>query len=521
MFQIAHSHQNAAVLPRLANWALTVGLIICSSGCRSDRLPTPEEQLAKAIQAATSNNAMWYRFTLEAEYQGNPFKIDQMVTCTRSVISGGSLGQSPDSVISEAHPMTAAAQMLDGSQVLVRIPNMCSRYRKYERLREFDDPKYRGNPNDIGTWGYRPGWKSRGPYAVLPLVIWSDKLPKPSRIESYVAREYYAQPTARIQNPKGLLDLWPVGKYPRNYLAVLKQETALPRYPNPLINPALNPNGRGGGRDGRYHGKGETYGAFTIVPVDNFNTWVQRYGDLAREYRRRSEKDEALPDTRGIILTDSWTEPKLLEADATFVHPRFAAYHDRNPQFPSLEAEKSFVTSNCVAQAVGGLMLGKPGMSDFPYDAADWGSDVPDRVRVGIYEGARSVMRTKYAGKQARQRNCNAQLSKLRAFDIIDGRLDASKALPGMIVYRKWYGESDGWKGQAFSNSFIASGAIEPNGNIHRLRINGVDLQYPLEGARRDDWYPVIFEDKKSGEWFQVITYGDGFFGGEGENNGF
>ena len=511
-----------AIVRRFLACVMLTSIVVTSSSCHSRRLPTTQEELAQAVAAATGKNAMWYRFTFEANYRGTPFKIDQMVTCIRSVISGGSLGQSPDSVISEARPMTAAVQMADGSQVLVRIPNMCDRYRKYERLREFDDPKQQHNPNDFGTWGYMPGWKSHGPHPVLPLVIWSDKLPKPDRSESYVAREYYQQPGARIRNPEGFVELWPAGKYPQNYLAVLKQETALPRYPNPMINPALDPNGRGGARDGRYHGQGETYGAITIVPVVNFNAFVRQYADLAREYRRRSGTNEPMPDTKGITLTDSWTEPKPLDADPTFVHPRFAAYRDRNPEFPSLEAEKSFVTSECVAKAVGGLMLGEPGMSELPYDAADWGSDVPDRVRMGIYEGARPDMRAKYAGKQARQRNCYAQLAKLKSFEIVDGRLDATQALPGVIVYRKWFGELVGMKKRAFSKAFLASGTIDPLGNVFRLRLAGINLDYPLNGPKRDQsYYPVIFEDKKTSQWFQVATYGDVFFTGQGENNQF
>ena len=473
--------------------------------------------MVQAIKAATGKNAMWYRFRFQAEYAGKPFEIDQMVTCTRSVISGGSLGQSPDAVFLEAQPMSAAAQMADGSQVLVRIPNMCGRYRRYERLPSPDD-RY---PTFRGVWGYKPGWKSQGSHSVLPLVIWSDKLPRPDRIESYVARGYYDQDEARIKNPKGVLDLWPVGKYPQNYLAVLKQANLLPRYPNPMINPALDPRGPGKGRDGRYHGKGDTYGAFTLVPVANFNAWLRDYADLAREYRRRKSANESLPDTKGLTLTDSWNEPKPLEPDPDFSHPRFAAYRDRNPSFASLEAEKSFVTSACVSEAVGGLMLGKPGLSELPLDADDWGSDIPDRVRLRLYEGARPDMRERYFGKQDRLRNCYARLDKLKSFDIVDGRLDASRALSGVIVYHKWYGEPVVSKTPAFSKAFVTSGAVDPAINMHRLRLRGQAVDYQIEGPRRSDWYPVILEDKNDGAWLQVAAYGDVFFAGRGENNDF
>lgn len=487
-------------------------------GCGPNRVPLPQENLAQAVAVATGKNAMWYRFTFEAEYSGRPLKIDQMVTCVRSVVSGGSLGQSPDSVILEAQPMSAAAQMYDGSQVLIRIPDMCSRLRKYERIASPDD-RY---PTFRGVWGYKPGWKSQGSLSVLPLVIWSDKVPRPDRIESYVARGYYDQEEARIKNPKGVLDLWPAGKYPQNYLAVLKQANALPRYPNPMINPGLDQRGPGKGRDGRYHGTGETYGAFTLVPVTNFNAWVRDFAALARDYRRSKMANASPPETKGLTLTDSWNEPKPLDPDPRFIHPRFAAYRDRKPSFASLEAEKSFVTSACVSEAVGGLMLGKPGMSDLPYDAEDWGSDVPDRVRLGIYEGARPDMRAKYFGKQALQRNCYAQLGKLKSFDIVGGRLDASRALPGVIVYRKWFGEAVGLKKRAFSKSFMNSGVIGPIGNAFRFQVAGTVLEHPLNGPKRDQsYYPMIFEDKKTKRWFQVATYGDAFFSGKNENSQF
>lgn len=487
------------------------------NGCGNPPPPDPHEAMDQVIKAATDKNTMWYRFRFQAEYAGKPFEIDQMVTCVRSVVSGGSLGQSPGSVVLESQPMSAAARMADGSQVLVRIPNMCSRYRKYERLPSSDDryPKFRG------VWGYKPGWKSRGPFSVLPLVIWSDKLPRPDRIESYVARGYYDQDEARMKNPKGILDLWPMGKYPHNYLAVLKQINPLPRYPNPMINPALDPRGPGNGRDGRYHGKGDSYGAFTLVPVANFNAWVRDYADLAREFRRRKSAHEALPDTKGLTLTETWNEPKPLESDPSFNHPQFAAYRDRNPGFASLEAEKSFITSACVSEAVGGLMLGKPGLSDLPYDAEDWGSDVPDRVRLAIYEGARPDMRAKYFGKQALQRNCYAQLGKLKSFDIVDGRLDASRAMPGVIVYHRWYGQPVVSKTPAFSKMFAGSGAVDPATNTHRLRLRGQALDYQIEGPRRSVWRPVIFEDKNDDAWLQVAAYGDVFFAGRGENNDF
>ena len=493
---------------------LLVGSALAFVSCGSSRENSPQQDLAQEVSAATSKNAMWYRFKFIAEYEGVSFTIDQMVVCKRSVIPGGSLGQSPDSVLIQGQPLSIAARMIDGSQVLVRVPEMCNRYRNYERLPSPDD-RY---PNFQGVWGYKSGWKSRGPHAVIPLVIWSDKMPKPDRIESYVSPEYFVQGQARIRNPHGSVDLWPVGKYPPNYLAVLQQKAALPRYPNPMINPALDPNGRGGGSDGRYHGVGDTYGAITIVPVVNFNQFVERYAGLAREYRQLNAAGRVAFNTGGLTLIPSKQEPKLLQVEHAFFYPKFAVYHDKGAKFHSLEAEKSFVTSKCVSEALGGLMRGVPGNSDLPYDAAEWGSDVPDRVRYRLSEGANADIRAIYFGKQARQRNCFARLGQFKSFDIVEGRLDSSRSLRGVIVYRKWYGASDGWKGQVLGEQFVASGAINPANNVHRLRILGSDVDFPLQGTKRDkSWYPVIFEEKKTGTWFAVSTVGDAFFSARGE----
>ena len=496
----------------------TLALVSCS------RLAPSEKE--NELEAATGDKAMWYRYTFEAEYQGEPFKIDQMVTCVSSIISGGGLGQSPDSVITEARPMSAAAKMADGSQILVRIPNMCGRYRKFEYE---PDEKYPDNPA-AGSWGYKRGWKSRGPHSVIPLVIWSDKMPRPDIIESYVAAEYYQHPDARITNPKGTLDLWPVGQYPKNYKEVLQQEVALPRYPNPFINPALSPNGKGKGRDGQYHGVGDNYAAYTITPVVNYNQWVQKYGQLSKQYGRAKAVGKALPDTQGVFieaLNDRATSAPM-QADGDFTHPRFRAFTgvggggQNYEQFGAIESEPTFVTSDCVGIAFVKLLLGKPNMSTFPLDAKDYGSVMPDLVRVGSSDGKHPDARARHFNREQRERNCQAQLGKMRSFDIINGRLDASRSMPGMIVSRKWHGESERPYLDTFSRSFLASGAIQRVGDIFifRLRIEGVNIDYPLLGRKvYDSPYPVMFEDKNSGQWYIINTTGDSFFIGEGEDS--
>jgi len=488
-------------------WMALAGVVLALSGCWR-RAQTPEQKWEQELKAATGAHSMWYRFTFEAEYQGKPFKIDQMVNCTRSVVSGGSLGQSPDAVISEGHPMSAAARMADGSQVLVRIPNMCPRYRKFVKMKD-------------GGWGTVPGWKSRGPHAVIPLVIWSDKMPKPDRIESYVAKDYYEQRDARIKNPRGFLDLWPVGQYPKNYVAVLKQENALTRYPNPFINPALNPNGRGKGRDGRFHGKGGSFSAYAIVPAVNDNDWIRKWAPV----EEASDAHVLVPRDDVVLIKDT-SKAFFLSPDPAFVHPRYFAYRlPQTGEYNPLSSEPKFVTVRCVSVAVANLQMGLPGMSDLPLDADDIGSEYPDLVRegvTGLNASVNALQRRELAGREQRMRNCYAQLGKLRSFDIINGRLDASHSLPGVIVYHRWIGEAETPGGEPpLSKDFLASGAYVPNGAIYRLRINGSNVDYALGGAKHDEILAPFFEDKKSREWLTIIGGDEVFFFGKQENSGY
>ena len=455
-----------------------------------------------AVESATGPNAMWYRFTFAADYQGQPFKIDQMVNCTRSVISGGSLGQSPDTVINEAHPMTVAAKMPDGSQVLVRVPDLCSRYRKFDK-RE-------------GRWGYRAGWKSRGPHSLIPLVIWSDKLPRPDRIESYVARDYYEDPRARIKNPKGSVDLWPAGHHPKNYAAVLDQKDALPFYPNPWINPARDPNGRGKGRDGRYHGEPQRFAAIYIVPVENEAQWVAKYGKIARE-----SSQPVLVPRSDVVLKPTRSDLPVYRIENTDFSGPFAVYRENilTPFYP-LDAEPGFVTAGCVNESVGNLMLGKPGMSGLPVDADDGGTAWPDQVLnglTGLNADINRLDRRILDGMQGRMRNCYGRLGDLLSFDIIDGHLDASRSVPGSIVYHRWYEKRPG-PSLDMTKSFLDSGVA--SGTSLKFRIGEEKLYYPLFGKDGQKSGLFIVEEKFNKKWF-LVSMETLLFSGNKENSGF
>jgi len=458
------------------------------SGCH--QAPTEEQVAERRLKGATSPTAMWYRFKFEGDYQGHPFKFDQMVYCGRDIIPGGSLGQSPNEVIREAAPMTVAQRMFDGSQILVRVPNMCSRYRKFDRR--------------DGRWTYRPGWKSRGPHSVIPYVVWSDKMPRPDRMESYVAEAYYHDERARIKNPRGSLELWPEGRYPPNYAAVLAQERmALPYYPNPWINP--NQKNGTTGRDGRYHEEPAQFASYFIVPIVNFNDWIERYGPDAA--LAAAKKQAILVPRDDIVLIPSLQPDEPLVAVPTFHHARFVAYkYSTSERGYVLDAEPSFVTADCVLSSATNLMGGRPGMSQFPYDAEDNGTSWPDGLAAGLPgydELAREKMRRVLAGRQGRMRACYKRLDELRSFDVIDGRLATSQSIPGALVYRRWYQARP--KSIPASDTLRASGAID--GMNVRFRVLSSAFDYPLFGQGGHESPSVIVHDKSTNQSYII-----GFF---------
>jgi len=476
------------------------------AGC--NREPTPEEKWEKAVTAATGATAMWYRFTFRAEYQGKAFGFDQMIYCPTQVFSGGRLGQSPSTVMREATPMTIAQKMEDGSQVLVRIPNMCQRYRKFGK-------------NTVGTaYMYYPGWRSSGPHPILPLIIWSDKIPRPERIESYVSSEYYKDPRARIKNPVGALDLWPAGRYPKNYQAIMRQQRALPLYPDPWVNPSLDPARHGGGRDGRYHGKGDRFVSYAIVPIVNYNEWVAKYGGLVKiPFSREAGQPSTSMD--GVFIdAGNYQETAMIEADPSFNHARFRMYRlPQDEQLKALHYEPTFLTSRCVSESLGLLMQGSPGISQFPIDAKDWGSAYPDLVRQRLYEHYASPQHLeRVKNSEARMRNCYAQLGKLKSFDVINRRLDATDAISGAIVYHKWLAESDGWGYIPPSKRFVKSGAVA--GTTFRMRFHDQEFDYALKGSRGELSVNVALEDKGTHQWFYIYS-NNIMFSGETESSGF
>ena len=450
---------------------------LVSGGC--SLLGASDEE--KALQAATNDKAMWYRFTFEAEYQDKPFKIDQVVNCTRSVQSGGSLGQSPDTVIFEGYPRTAAAKMADGSQVLLRIPNMCRRYRAFV-----------SEPNVAGV-RILPGWRSRGPHPVIPMVVWSDRTTNPTRVESYVARGYYAHPQARIKNPKGFLDLWPVGKYPENAAEILKAPEAQPYYPHPWVNPKRDPNGRGKGRDGKYHGN---FASYSIIPID----------DPIEGFKKHAASGNARISNQAQLKSPELKD-KVRE-DENFI---FYGGQSSGDTLRDYAADPSYIPASCVSLAFSRLATGAPGMSDFPYDPEDWASTWPLDVRTPGQNLHTPENIALLNSRQQRMRNCYARLGQLRSFSVVNGHLDDSGALPGAMVYIPLV-ERKNWIKQGLLISPEASGEDRKYNFDARFRIDG------LPGKAIGGWSSeYVIKNKKTGKWYYYnATRGIYGSGGEG-----
>jgi hypothetical protein len=445
----------------------------------------------KQEQAATGPDAMWYRFTFEAEYQGKPFNIDQMVSCQRGVVSGGFLGQSPDTETHEGHPKTAAAKMADGSQILIRIPNMCNQQRAFTK--KPDQPFTR----------FVDGWRSRGPHEIIPLVIWTDNITKPERIEAYVARAYYAHPDARVKAPKGQVELWPLGKYPENYEGVLKQEDVLPFYPHPNVRPKDTE------KYSRYYGKWSQFTTFEITPIsDPIKAWEKYAPDIVKngnELVQKKFKDPGLG--------------KPLYEDENFIVYRELG-HDYVSAY-GVMPDPDYISASCIREGVSYLMGGRPVIMG-PSLAKDTYINIDYRVPgTELYNDteAQRVVRARHQNKL----NCFAALDNLRSHEIIEGRFDASRSLPGLLVYGKW-GQSNSYN--AFPSD---SRALEELGMIEftkdkwgkaqkylRFRIDGIAING--EFGNYGDW--TLIKNKKTGQWYHYLA-SSSLFHGQRESSGF
>lgn len=412
-----------------------------------------DDWLDKAEKAASGPQAMWYRVQFEADYGTQRVKVDQMVTCTTVLISGGFLGQSPNSAVTEAYPKTAGVDLADGSRVVVRVPDMCLRNRAFRTVN--------------GDSRMTRGWEEVGSFDVMPLVIWSERSRDPERMESYISRDYYLHPEARFKNAKGTLTLWEVGRIPENVREILSAPPFEPFSPNPWVNPkklgkaTIEQQLRGNDRDARYHGKGPRYAAYTITEIDSVEEWWAKYLDYAprTEFLRANERNKPEPETD-------------YETKEASVWP--AAYEILG----RLVGDPDFVYADCPNQYIRDLMVGVPRMSDLPFNSQDGGAIISG---ITISENGPYVPDYKdpdYRLRAMQSRACAKRAAQTRTFDIIDGHLDASKAIPGVLVYRKWGDDMD-QGGTAFRIPALFEQGVQvgERPSYFNLRINGISTR--------------------------------------------
>ncbi|HEX8224133.1 MAG TPA: hypothetical protein VF605_09985 [Allosphingosinicella sp.] len=399
-------------------------------------------------------NQMWYRFNFEASYQGRPIRFDQFVACGLETFEGGSFGATPSLTTRTMRPMTVGQRMADGSHVVVRIPDLCLRYRRHETQTD----EIRG--------GRLPGWISPGPFSLLPMVLWNDRRPQTTLVEAYVSEAYYRHPEARLKDPKATVEFMPLGYRPPD------AEKILQRPDEPQYDP--DPRSRAE-REAWKHpdpDRPEQFAAWAIVPISDLNEYAQRFG----------------------------TAP--FAPDPGFRHPRFARYVP--PAAPAgdmpLSLQPEYLDPQFVEACLTGLKAGEPAFSNLPPDPADYHFH---QTKMDLEEDREASARAKARGElrataterrklQAQRRAaCFGRLSELRSLTLGEGALETGEAVPGSLVFRRWGGR----KINEFP--FLRSNGATSREGYPLLRLNGSELAL--------DKNQMILEDRQSGQWYYLM----------------
>ena len=384
-----------------------------------------QDAIAKQRNAelAAGSSAMWYRFVFTANYRGEPFRFDQYVHCGLRTIPGGAFGSAPATTNRAMYPRTVGRRMADGSYVIVRVPDMCSTYRAVDARQLM-----------------QAGWESRGPFAVLPLVIWNDRRPQTTTIEKYVARGYYAQPGARITDPRGSVELMPAGFHPANYEAILAQ----PEFAT--TDPEENTDPRTGKRlSNSYANNSNGMAAFFSVPTADMAAALARLDDDPGKIAREADvagieqltipgDDEVRADIAFIrkYLGVPAGKPAALRpapgpANRDVELFEDSQYYDREP----FSNDPAYLPPGALWRCIADLAAGVPVLSDVPVGRG------PSAGLLNPVWVARALSREKAA--RVRSAAACAALDRLVSYDVRDGRLDAAGAIPGAIVRRQWH----------------------------------------------------------------------------------
>jgi hypothetical protein len=422
----------------------------------------------RAAPAEPPEPSMWYRFKFEATYGGRPVQFDQFVHCGRVRVPGGPLGATPALTTRGMHPETIGAPLADGSHLVLRLPDLCLRHRRYE----INGPYLRG--------GQRlPGWESRGPFSVLPLVIWNDKRPNTTRAESYVSPLYYDQPEARIKSPRGSVEFMPLGYEPPNADAVLAQKNEPLFDSGPKINPAT----------GKPWAMGERpyLSAQVVVPISNMNQYVAELEALKARYPA---------DTKHI-------EHPRMTANYQRPGPRFTSYDwIGHPGYAWKAEHRNYFPAGYVEDCIRDLQEGFPGMSDLPPDTYDHhfyeDRESVERAQEGTAErrakGSFGYTRAEQIEWEFhRRKNCYLHLGQLRSISVDKGRFEATE-LPGAIVYRPWTAKIVGTATDR-PDALRSRGTFSADG-YPVLWLNGGLVPYRGQSS--------IIEDRQTGKWYAV-----------------
>ncbi len=462
-------------MKELAKWRalLCVSVSLALAACGGSM--TPEEKAARekrewaqALADAQSPEAMWYHYTFEGDYQGEPVKLDQMVYCPIRSFSGGSFGQSTPYSIRAQHPMTIAQKMDDGSQVLVRIPDVCQRYRAYKEGE-----------------GFQQGWEAQQTIDAMPYVIWSDAYPKASRIEGYVSPAYYDHPDARLQIVSSQIDLLPVGSHPDDFEDVLRQEHAIPYAPNPWIR-GQDRDGGWMNRGGGYYDADNQFISLYQIPIINMNSYAKQF-KVSR------------PDLKGGYIFDE---------EKGFSDPNIAAYNEASSMAAGDGSDPDNITHDCVISEFEEILGGRPLSTSVPYDRPSPGGIVTPSTEENWHT------------RKQRETNCRSRLAQLQSFEIVDGRFDASRSIPGVAVYHRWGQPGGDWRNPDKERQLKLQTAGLVTSDGYKMAIDGYRFSFPIKEYGDTISTVALFENKKSEQWY-LVRMSKFIFKGKGENNHF
>ena len=489
------SMPNSGMTGRWASVAAMIavaGLLGLAGGCNRSPAEVAEEAKQRNAELGGGPTAMWYRFTFAATYGKQPFRFDQYVLCGLHTVAGGPFGSTPSVTSRSMYPRTTGRRMADGSYIVIRIPDLCDTNRAIDA----------GGVKQVG-------WASRGPFEVLPMVIWNDRRPQTTIVEQYVARGYYKQPGARITNPRGSVELMPVGFHPANYEAVLEQPEWSTTDPDENTDPATGKRFRN-----VYASTGNGLVAFYTVPTVDMATALARFDEppekIAREVDVAGIDDlqtEAVNQT-AIYLREAKRYMGLAENESIVLKPvkgpldeAVSVYQDSERyEVEPFTYDPTYLPPHAIYGCLFNLRSGFPVLSNVPTDQdATAGLLNPRWV-------ARAVVKAK--AWRTRSNAACALLDRLVSYDIRNGRLDAAGAIPGAIVRRQWHQTNEPGKPSLLERAGVAYRfGREGLAGAYRFRLGSTNVDLRPDG-------PIsILHDRANGRWLALFQDRDRIVG--------